>query len=172
MDKPRSTRNPPPFGSPEHERQQVRAARDAATATGFHARGMFEMLETVSPYAARLLLAKLTGDDTTVGAAISFLKERYDTSEREAALVLGMAIGERFHLAPVEKVGLKKLQVCQAPRAGRDDAICGRLFLKVTRKEYCSSQCQKRTWARQAARNARERFGKKEIRHGKTTRTR
>lgn len=65
-----------------------------------------------------------------------------------------------------EDVGLDKLQVCQAPPAGRDDAICGRLFLKVTRKEFCSSQCQKRVWARNAARATRE----KETRHARSPR--
>ena len=64
-----------------------------------------------------------------------------------------------------EEVGLEKLQVCQAPLAGsRDDAICGRLFLKVTRKEYCSTRCQSRTYMRN--------YNPKGSRHGKTTRTR
>lgn len=63
-----------------------------------------------------------------------------------------------------EEVGLDKLQVCQAPLAGRDDAMCGRLFLKVTRKEYCSPRCQSRTYMRK--------YNPKGSRHGKTTRTR
>lgn len=71
-----------------------------------------------------------------------------------------------------EEVGLDKLQVCQALQPGRDDAICGRLFLKVTRKEFCSTRCQSRTYMRGYSQTASEATRKRGSRHGNTTRTR
>ena len=41
----------------------------------------------------------------------------------------------------LEELGAEKLQVCPAPD-------CGRLFFKVTRKEYCSTRCQSRIYMR------------------------
>ena len=38
-------------------------------------------------------------------------------------------------------VGVDKLAICPAPD-------CGRLFVRVTRKEYCSTRCQSRLYMR------------------------
>ena len=76
-------------------------------------------------------------------------------------------IADRFLnrvIRSLEDVGLENLQVCQAPLAGSDDATCGRLFLKVTNKEFCSTRCQARTYMRG--------YIPKGSRHGKKTRTR
>jgi len=74
----------------------------------------------------------------------------------------------------LEEVGAERLQVCQAPDRTHTDGTCGRLFLKVTRKQYCSTRCQSRTYMReQRLQEQRERQElKKGSRHGKATRTR
>jgi hypothetical protein len=49
----------------------------------------------------------------------------------------------------LETVGLEKLHACPAPKAGtRGTEPCGRVFLKVTKKRYCSSRCQMRHYQR------------------------
>jgi hypothetical protein len=70
----------------------------------------------------------------------------------------------------LEEIGIEKLQVCRAPQAGRDDAICGRMFMRVTRKEFCSARCQSRAYMRTyvVAGNAK----RKGRRNGKTPRQR
>jgi hypothetical protein len=62
-------------------------------------------------------------------------------------------------------VALEALQVCPG---------CGKAFVRVTQKRFCSQRCQSRIYMRQLRakqRAADERF-KKGIRHGKATRTR
>ncbi len=49
----------------------------------------------------------------------------------------------------LEQVGVERLRVCQAPDRSRPGGVCGRLFLKVTRKKYCSTRCQSRTYMRE-----------------------
>ena len=69
----------------------------------------------------------------------------------------------------VQELGVEKLRECPAPE-------CRRLFFKITQKRFCSSQCQKRIWAREKAaadRAADDAFTKSKRRpHGKTTRQR
>ena len=67
----------------------------------------------------------------------------------------------------LETGGAEKLLACPAPE-------CGRIFLKVTKKRFCSQRCQSRIYMRQARADARaERDAlAKGARHGKTTRTR
>jgi hypothetical protein len=68
----------------------------------------------------------------------------------------------------LETGGAAKLSACPAPE-------CGRIFLKVTKKRFCSQRCQSRIYMRQlraAERAEREAFTQKGVRHGKTTRTR
>ena len=63
-------------------------------------------------------------------------------------------------------VALEALQVCPG---------CGKAFVKVTRKRFCSTRCQSRIYMRQLRadeRAEREALTRKEIRHAKTTRTR
>lgn len=63
----------------------------------------------------------------------------------------------------VEQVGVDKVLACPAPKP-RSDEPCGRLFLKVTRKECCSSRCQSRRLmrdVRQAERTPRAKGGKR-----------
>jgi len=62
----------------------------------------------------------------------------------------------------LEAVGLGKLRVCPS-------TACGRLFLKVTKKEFCSARCQSRTYMQK--RRAEERAEKERF-IGKKTRTR
>lgn len=47
----------------------------------------------------------------------------------------------------LEDVGLEKIQFCPAPKPRSSD-LCGRIFLKVTKKEYCSTRCQLRAYMR------------------------
>jgi CGNR zinc finger len=61
----------------------------------------------------------------------------------------------------LEQFGVEKLQACAAPE-------CGRLFLKVTRKEFCSARCQSRVYMRQRRQDEREQANKRTARHGKT----
>jgi hypothetical protein len=83
-----------------------------------------------------------------------------------------MSVRDRFIHRLVyllETVGRDKIHTCKALRPKPDDGICGRVFLKVTRKEYCSVQCQ----SRMNMRNYRQRnTRRKGARHGKATRTR
>jgi hypothetical protein len=58
----------------------------------------------------------------------------------------------------VQKVGLDRLRRC----------LCGRVFAKTGRREFCSDQCQKRFYMR--ARRAQEREREQRTRQGKTTR--
>src|SRR5690349_24240221 len=67
----------------------------------------------------------------------------------------------------LRRVGVNNLRSCPAPK---QDGICGRLFIKVTKKEFCSKKCQARVWAR--ARRAEEAQERKVKIHAKTTRTR
>jgi CGNR zinc finger len=67
----------------------------------------------------------------------------------------------------LETGGAEKLLACPAPE-------CGRIFLKVTKKRFCSQRCQSRIYMRQLRADERaERDAlTKGARHGKTTRTR
>jgi hypothetical protein len=56
----------------------------------------------------------------------------------------------------IEQIGTDKVLECPAPD-------CGQLFVKQTRKEYCSTRCQSRIYMRNLRR---------ELANGKTTRTR
>ncbi len=81
-----------------------------------------------------------------------------------------MSIRDRFLYRLVrllEHVGVEKLSRCEAPRAWakNDGERCGRVFLRVTSKAFCSQKCQSRTYMRgYIPRGA--------IDHGKSARTR
>jgi hypothetical protein len=66
----------------------------------------------------------------------------------------------------VQTVGVEKILRCAAPRA-RSTEPCGRIFVKATRKEFCSTRCQTRTYMRTHPDRTRE-----DKNDGKTTRTR
>jgi hypothetical protein len=68
----------------------------------------------------------------------------------------------------LETGGAEKLLACPAPE-------CGRIFLKVTKKRFCSQRCQSRMYMRQLRANERaerDALTSKRAQHGKTTRTR
>jgi hypothetical protein len=69
----------------------------------------------------------------------------------------------------LETGGAEKLSACPAPE-------CGRIFLKVTKKRFCSQRCQSREYMREYRANGFMPLGRtgnrKDTRHGKTTRTR
>jgi hypothetical protein len=48
----------------------------------------------------------------------------------------------------LEDVGAERLLVCQAERPHPQTGICGRLFVKVTQKKFCSTRCQSRHYMR------------------------
>lgn len=69
--------------------------------------------------------------------------------------------------------GVKKLLSCPAPKARPETGPCGRLFLKVTKKDYCSARCQSRAYMakmRAVERAEREKLTQKGSRRGKQTR--
>lgn len=77
----------------------------------------------------------------------------------------------------LKQVGTNRLMKCPAALTTGEE--CGRLFLKVTRKEYCSTRCQARVNMREQRRKNDERrkaeaelMARKERTRGKTTRTR
>jgi hypothetical protein len=59
--------------------------------------------------------------------------------------------------------GLERLRVCPAPE-------CGRAFVRVTQKKFCSTRCQTRIYMR--IRRAEDRAEEERFLHGKKTRTR
>ncbi len=67
----------------------------------------------------------------------------------------------------VEEVGVDKLRACHAHKPRPETGVCGRLFVKVTKKEYCSTKCQSRAWMKTESTRDPDKKGK---RHGKTTR--
>jgi len=70
-------------------------------------------------------------------------------------------------IASLMRAGTDRLQVCRAPIAGGDKE-CGKLFVKVTRKRFCSQRCQIRAFMRTWPGPKKG----KGARHGKATRTR
>ena len=68
----------------------------------------------------------------------------------------------------LEQVGIDKLRVCQARDRKQASGVCGRMFLKVTRKEFCSARCQSREYMRSYAREGTtDRKQKRRRVHGK-----
>jgi hypothetical protein len=105
-------------------------------------------------------LANLTGigtDEVTVSLtfwAVRSLKEGADQMARAKrdATAYEPRVDVLVHGQPrdwllyrvirlLEQVGAQNLKTCPAPE-------CGRLFLKVTRKEFCSARCQSRIYMR------------------------
>ena len=73
----------------------------------------------------------------------------------------------------LEDAGVERLRVCQAPDRTREDGICGRFFLKVTQKKFCSARCQSRVYMRTKRERDKTEYAKLEgARHGQATRTR
>lgn len=72
----------------------------------------------------------------------------------------------------IEDIGIPRLAVCQAASATAESGqVCGRLYVKRTRKEFCSTKCQSRVYMRRL--RAEERKNQPQRRQrGKTTRTR
>lgn len=48
----------------------------------------------------------------------------------------------------IEEVGVDKLRACPAHAPRPATGVCGQLFVKVTKKEFCSTRCQSRTYMR------------------------
>lgn len=101
---------------------------------------------------------------------LSFYAVREGSSVR--VMVMGSPLDRLLYqiIRVLEVIGFDKLFECPAPE-------CGRLFLKVTKKRFCSQRCQSRIYMRQlraAERAERDALTPKgtRLRHGKTTRTR
>jgi CGNR zinc finger len=60
-------------------------------------------------------------------------------------------------------VGLERLRLCPAPE-------CGRAFVRVTQKRFCSTRCQTRIYMRE--RRAKDKAEEERFLHGTKTRTR
>lgn len=95
----------------------------------------------------------------------------------------GVTDGRRFRIVPrgnpdavwlyqvvrlFEAIGTERIQMCPA-------TDCGRVFLKVTKKEFCSTRCQSRTYMRkrraeERAKDNRFTSMRQGLRRGKTTR--
>jgi hypothetical protein len=67
----------------------------------------------------------------------------------------------------LEQLGTDRILACPARRAG---GVCGRLFVKQTRKEYCSKACQAREWIRRDREREKQREQERKVRRGKQTR--
>lgn len=71
----------------------------------------------------------------------------------------------------LQEVGTDRIRTCPAPD-------CGRAFVKIGRREHCSTRCQRRVWSRgydpfaARARRPDNPQAKKRTRHGKATRSR
>ena len=117
-----------------------------------------------------------TGYELNVSGILMMRPERGGSSRRIVRSMMNtdsMSVRDRFlHrvIRLLEGVTATQLQVCQAPQAGSEDP-CGRVFLKLTRKEFCSARCQSRAYMRKL-RNPETHFKAKGARHGKTTRAR
>jgi hypothetical protein len=77
---------------------------------------------------------------------------------REAALIKGRLVltstSDLAHAYPhyvlrlLEQVGLDPLHTCPAKRGRGRGSPCGRVFIKLRRKTFCSATCQARQYAR------------------------
>lgn len=99
---------------------------------------------------------------------LSFYAVRDSSNVR--VIVLGRPLDRMLYqmIRLLETIGFDKVGVCPAPD-------CGRLFLRVTKKRFCSQRCQSRIYMRQFRadeRAEREALEKKGVRDGKATRTR
>ena len=95
---------------------------------------LFRDLLTVTP---RQSLA-IAGDLLLTFFAVS------DDTGRVRVIVNGTAVARFLHqiIRVLEATGFDRLFVCPAPG-------CGRFFVKVTKKTYCSTRCQSRVYMRQ-----------------------
>jgi hypothetical protein len=83
-----------------------------------------------------------------------------------------MSVRDRFLYRVVQLVttiGAEKVLRCQAPRV-RSTTPCGRLFVKVTRKEFCTPTCAWRAHMRTVRKRESEGRVKRVRKHGKKTR--
>jgi hypothetical protein len=131
-----------------------------------------EVLQDLQRQAARLLCSFAEPRATRFTVAgdlhLSFWAIRRDDG-RVWLAVLGSP-QDRFRYQLVRLLGevdTRKLLLCTARKPRPETGVCGRLFFKVTRKEYCSTTCQTRMYMR--GWRAEERKGS---RRGKTTRKR
>lgn len=119
---------------------------------------------------ARVVLGQFVQGPVTIEGdlVLTFIVTR-DDEGRVRAQVHGSPLDLfAYQLVRVlETGGAEKLLACPAPE-------CGRIFLKVTKKRFCSQRCQSRIYMRQLRADERaERDAlTKGARHGKTTRTR
>lgn len=115
-----------------------------------------------------LLQTLIDGGDYQTDVTLHF-----DIKRQQGSIVLTRAARKERDLFVyrllrlLEDVGIERLRACPE---------CGRLFLKVTRKEFCSTRCQARVNMRNQRRNQRLReqgqLKRKESGHGKATRSR
>jgi hypothetical protein len=115
------------------------------------------------------------GFDLRWNGIIAFRPTRERASHRRLRVMVNsdaMSLPDRFtyRLIRLLEVHGDKLRECHAPKSGSNEP-CGRLFLKVTRKEFCSEQCRARAHRRHERRGTLELAPRKE-RDGKATRKR
>jgi hypothetical protein len=129
--------------------------------------------------AARELLEDLwrdgsAGYDIHLSGIISFRSTRERPTNSRLRLMENtdaMSVRDRFLHRVVRLLETHggNLRRCPAELPGTSDP-CGRLFLKLTRKEYCSEECRARMYRRRERRDAREEA--RRGRHVKATRKR
>jgi hypothetical protein len=118
-----------------------------------------ELLRSIATPAAKPLT--IAGD-----LLLTFVAVREDDAT-VSVRVLGSPL-DRFQyqlIRLLQEAGVEKLLTCPAHKARPDTGICGRLFLKVTQKNYCSTQCQSRAYMRDYRPPSR-----REFKRGKKTR--
>lgn len=124
--------------------------RDVADFTGFITRSPLAQLEKLQSNIRQLLQMSATAAaarDETVGAKVALPGIELIALISDAGDVWLKATGDPHDvflyaaLRTLERSGASRLKTCQAPE-------CERIFVKVTRKEYCSTRCQSRIYMR------------------------
>ena len=123
-----------------------------------------KFLTAVQQRARALIEAFVKGPATVEGdLLLTFVITRNDADEGVRVYVHGSPLDLFLYqvVRVLETGGAEKLLKCPA-------SDCGRIFLKVTKKRFCSTRCQSRTYMRDLRKRERQ---EKEAFHGKTTRT-
>jgi hypothetical protein len=127
-----------------------------------------EFLQALQERARALLAAFVKGRVTVEADLLLTFIVRRENDGRVRVQVHGSPLDLFLYqvVRVLETGGAEKLLACPAPE-------CGRIFVKVTKKRFCSQRCQSRIYMRQLRaeeRAEREALTPKGVRHGKTTR--
>ncbi len=117
--------------------------------------------------ARTLLLALIDGRESEMPVAVNFEVRRHGKRVVVARSGTPRDLFLYALVQAVQTVGLETLRVCRAADRRVAGGVCGRLFLRVTNKEHCSTRCQSREYMRNTRANQANRL-KKRSSHVKT----